>query len=83
MCPKNLVLGGLCGSDGKRYGNECVMKCEACKQGKIIIVASEGECPKEQGDGRHLFLKLSYQKWYNDCKLKAVRFDHIFETTIS
>merc|ERR1719259_688010 len=47
-CMCNRAYSPVCGTDGKTYGNECVMECESCKQGTDVTVASQGECPKEK-----------------------------------
>lgn len=54
-CPAEQDL--VCGSDGKTYGNKCLMKATACKEKKAIEVANR-KCGK-------LYLLL-YTK-YNYC----------------
>ncbi|XP_065056519.1 agrin-like isoform X1 [Rhopilema esculentum] len=45
-CP--LIVKHVCGSDGKDYANECIMKFESCELKKNISVAKEGPCkPKD------------------------------------
>ena len=34
----------VCGSDGKTYENECILKYEACKNNKALTVQSQGHC---------------------------------------
>ena len=34
----------VCGSNGKTYANECIMKVEACLQKKTIAVTKQGKC---------------------------------------
>jgi len=34
----------VCGSDGKRYGNKCLLEVEACESGKSITVEDSGRC---------------------------------------
>ena len=48
-CPK--ILAEVCGTDGKTYGNKCVMECESCEQGTNVTVANHGKCPEELGGG--------------------------------
>lgn len=43
-CSRTMNL--VCGSDGKSYLNECVMKARACKGNKSIQVQSQGYCGK-------------------------------------
>jgi len=46
-CPK--ILAQVCGTDGKTYGNKCVMECKSCERGTNVTVASQGKCPEEKG----------------------------------
>ena len=34
----------VCGSNGKTYANQCIMKVEACLQKKTITVIKQGKC---------------------------------------
>lgn len=34
----------VCGSDAKRYNNECIMKATACREGKSVKKAADGFC---------------------------------------
>ena len=34
----------ICGSNGKTYANECVMKTQACLKQKLITIFAKGEC---------------------------------------
>ena len=54
-CPE--TLAPVCGSDGITYDNECILGHISCKQGTSVTVASQGECPEEQGRARYLLHK--------------------------
>ena len=54
-CP--LHLDWVCGSNGRTYPNECIMKHDACKKGIEIIVASKGKCAK--GTSSNHFYQLN------------------------
>ena len=41
-CPK--ILSPVCGSDGKTYSNECVLKMTACESGEDITKVHDGPC---------------------------------------
>lgn len=41
-CPADQDL--VCGSDGKTYGNKCLMKAAACKENKSIEVVANRKC---------------------------------------
>ena len=43
-CPK--IYRPVCGSDGKTYPNECVLKVNACVNEENITVVHEGSCGK-------------------------------------
>lgn len=43
-CPEDQDL--VCGSDGKTYGNKCLMKTAACKEMKSIEVVANRKCGK-------------------------------------
>ena len=34
----------VCGSDGKTYANQCILKAEACLQKTTITVTKAGKC---------------------------------------
>lgn len=35
----------VCGSDGKTYSTECMMKLLVCEEGTDVTVKERGECP--------------------------------------
>ena len=41
-CP--MTVNTVCGSDGKTYLNECVMKAKACLEGMSVYVLMDGYC---------------------------------------
>ena len=43
-CPR--IYRPVCGSDGKTYPNECVLKVNACVNEENITVVHEGFCGK-------------------------------------
>ena len=34
----------VCGSDAKRYNNDCIMKARACREGKSVKKVADGSC---------------------------------------
>ena len=51
-CP--VAAHTVCGSDGKTYLNECVMKAKACAKEAVVYVVMDGDCGKQMlfGGGR-------------------------------
>ena len=51
-CPNELncppVVNTVCGSDGKTYLNDCVMKAKACEKDMDIYFVMDGYCGKLQ-----------------------------------
>ena len=41
-CP--MIVLPICGSDGRTYQNECLMKVASCKEKKTIFVFGQGAC---------------------------------------
>ncbi|XP_048581312.1 uncharacterized protein LOC5512067 isoform X7 [Nematostella vectensis] len=41
-CPK--IVKQVCGSDGKTYDNECVLRMAACESNRTLTVRNEGNC---------------------------------------
>lgn len=44
----------VCGTDGKTYSTECVMKGMVCEQGTMVTVKHPGECGSRKGKGARL-----------------------------
>ena len=42
ICPAELDV--ICGSDGKTYVNECIMKAISCEGKKNVTKATDGTC---------------------------------------
>ena len=47
-CPRfcDRMYRPVCGSDGKTYGNECMLQLEACTVGSDVVEAHRGECKR-------------------------------------
>ena len=43
----HLHLRFVCGSDGKTYANECVMRRASCMKGEAIVAVHKGKCLSE------------------------------------
>ena len=40
------TIDTVCGSNGKTYSNECIMRRDVCKKGEAIVRAYRGPCEK-------------------------------------
>ncbi|XP_062500515.1 agrin-like [Corticium candelabrum] len=47
-CP--MIVLPICGSDGRTYQNECLMKVASCKEKKTIFVFGQGACESCEDD---------------------------------
>jgi coxsackievirus/adenovirus receptor len=50
-CPQ--VADAVCGTDGKTYLNDCVMKARTCKKGVLVKKAKDGACGKSKFEHKH------------------------------
>ena len=48
VCPSfcGRVHAPVCGSNGKTYANECLMKVESCLTQKLVTIVHAGNCGK-------------------------------------
>ena len=61
----------VCGSNGKTYINQCLLKVDSCKQRRSIVVLQNGACSKLRTahystDSISLVTKFSYLKHFSE-----------------
>ena len=55
FCP--FIYEPVCGSDGKKYSNECLLDIEKCKNNPNLSIVPTGECPSINRERRSRGMK--------------------------
>ena len=71
FCPKH--YDPVCGTDGRTYGNSCLITAKNCRTNANIRVVSKGKCGESQPGEKNLLL-ISQTFCFIDERIKGISF---------